>query len=220
MPTGAQNESKQPRKRSASLKARENAGNSKKPVTKRVKKSKTPEQAPPDVQPSSTPEPTSDAESDQSVDVSDHIYTLSTCCMLDKDQIFQDSDYCKIHEWSYRLFNVKCVKKIEKVCESGKYNTEWVSGNAVISARGVAKARALTIAVDDETSWRKVERFVEDWMKQGRKDIIVKLTTHWEKRKANSDAPELDEELVDKPKHMVFNQLIQIVQLIIHRLQR
>lgn len=46
----------------------------------------------------------------------------------------------------------------------------------MISAYRVVKSNTLAIAIEDDIGWRKVERFIESWMKQGHKDIIVKLT--------------------------------------------
>ena len=42
-------------------------------------------------------------------------------------------------------------------------------------------ADSLSIEVDDENGWRKVEKGVERWMLQSKKEIIVKLTILYKK---------------------------------------
>jgi major membrane immunogen (membrane-anchored lipoprotein) len=69
----------------------------------------------------------------------------------------------------------------------------------VISARGVAKANALSIVIEDENEWRKVETFIERWMKEGKREIVVKLTGTWRKKKGNILLDDDDEQCVGKP---------------------
>ena len=204
MPPATRNVSKQPRKRQSSVKARENAEIAVKPPPKRVKKKKSSEIRPRSLKPPSSSDSDSDIESIRSIDVSDHQYTLSTCCMLNKDEFLQDSDYLKLREWSYNAWNVQCIRKLEKASELSGFDPEWVSGRAVISARGVAKANALAIAVDDDTCWKKVERFIESWMKQGKQEITVKLTTQWKKKKGNIELLDDDDESIIKHKNVVY----------------
>jgi hypothetical protein len=175
-----------------------------KPPPKRVKKKKSSKIRPQSPKLPSSSDFDSDVESIRSIDVSDHQYTLSTCCMLNKDEFLHDSDYLKLREWSYNAWNIQCIRKLEKASESSGFDPEWVSGRAVISARGVVKANALAIAVDDDTCWKKVERFVESWMKQGKQEITVKLTTQWKKKKGNMELPDDDEENAMKPKNVVW----------------
>ena len=40
---------------------------------------------------------------------------------------------------------------------------------------------SLSIEVDDESGWKKVEKGVERWMLQNKKEIIVKLTVVYRK---------------------------------------
>jgi len=51
-----------------------------------------------------------------------------------------------------------------------------MSGKAVISSRRIHIANNFSIEVDDESGWKKVEKGVECWMLQNKKDINVKLT--------------------------------------------
>lgn len=50
----------------------------------------------------------------------------------------------------------------------------------------------LSIEVDDESGWRKVEKGVERWMLQNKKEIIVKLTAVY--RKVGGTAVESSED--------------------------
>ena len=56
-----------------------------------------------------------------------------------------------------------------------------MSGKAVISSKSMRIADSLSIEVDDENGWRKVEKGVERWMLQSKKEIIVKLTILYKK---------------------------------------
>ena len=51
-----------------------------------------------------------------------------------------------------------------------------MSDKAVISLKSMRIANSLSVEVDNENSWRKVEKGVERWMLQSKKEIIVKLT--------------------------------------------
>ena len=54
--------------------------------------------------------------------------------------------------------------------------TNFISGQAVISAKGVPIREHIKIVVEDENGWKKVEQGVEAWMHQKRVDIRVMLT--------------------------------------------
>jgi len=53
--------------------------------------------------------------------------------------------------------------------------TNFISGQAVISAKGVPIREHIKIVVEDENGWKKVEQGVEAWMHQKRVDIRVML---------------------------------------------
>ena len=110
------------------------------------------------------------------IDVSDHSYTLATLSTFGGSQIHADSDIHKIGEISFRQFNVATIKKVEKAAHKAKCDFEYDSGLAVISAKSIIKANWLNITCDDEGGWKKVETFIECWMKAGKRDINVKLS--------------------------------------------
>ena len=60
----------------------------------------------------------------------------------------------------------QCIRKLAKAGSDGDFEMDWVNGRAVISARGVTKANHLSVIIDDKNRRRKVEKFVERWMKE------------------------------------------------------
>ena len=60
--------------------------------------------------------------------------------------------------------------------ENHKLETNFISGQPVISAKGVPVCEHIKIVVEDENGWKKVEQGVEAWMHQKRVDIRVNLT--------------------------------------------
>ena len=94
----------------------------------------------------------------------------------------------------------------QKACKGGgdgDFETDWDNRRAVVSARGVSKANHLSIIIEDENGWQKVERFVERWMKEYRREIVVKLTVTWRKKKGNAFMDEDDEQDMGKSKPKV-----------------
>ena len=86
--------------------------------------------------------------------------------MLNTHEFLADSDIVKLGEFIYQTSIIKCIRKLAKAGEDGDFETDWVNGRAVISARGVTKANHLSVIIEDENGWRKVEKFVERWMKE------------------------------------------------------
>jgi hypothetical protein len=56
----------------------------------------------------------------------------------------------------------------------------------------------LPIAVEDETGWKKVERFVERWMRNYKHDIKVKLVIVYKKTKRTDGASSDEEDMRSK----------------------
>ena len=203
MPSTTRHTSNAPRKRAPSRKIQENAN---KPQGRPRKRAKT--QKPPCNSSSSSPAPSvaksvSDSELPSEIDVSDVQFTVSTTCMLNTHEFLADSDIVKLNEFSYTNWITKCIRKLAKAGEDGDFETDWVSGCAVISARGVTKANHLTIVIEDVYGWRKVEKFVERWMKEFKREILVRLTGTWRKKKGNVFVDVDDEQETGKPKATV-----------------
>jgi hypothetical protein len=211
MPSTTRHASNAPRKRTPSRKVQENANKPEGQPRKRAKtqKNKT-DSASPSPAPSSS-KSASEPESLPEIDVSDIKFTISTCCMLNTTEFFLDSDIVKLGEFSYHAWNTKCIRKLAKAGEDGDFDTDWDSGRAVVSARGVIKAHHLSIVVEDENGWRKVEKFVEQFMKQGRQEILVKLTVTWRKKKGNVFTDVNDEQDAGKSKPKVIKVFILLI---------
>jgi hypothetical protein len=108
-------------------------------------------------------------------DVSGEIFTLQKSCVMGVIPIIQDSDFVVLGEFSYRQFEISAIRKLTKASEAANTTFEWVSGKAVISSKSCRICDSLSIEVEDESSWKKVEKGVERWMLQNKKEIMVKL---------------------------------------------
>jgi hypothetical protein len=150
----------------------------------------------------------SESEPPSEIDVSDIQFTVSTSCMLNAHEFLADSDIVKLGEFIYQTWIIKCLRKLAKAGEDGDFETDWVNGRAVISARGVTKANYLSIIIEDKNGWRKVEKFVERWMKEYKREIVVKLIGTRRKKKGNVFIDEDDEQDVGKPKAMVYEVIL------------
>ena len=60
-------------------------------------------------------------------------------------------------------------------------------------------ADSLSIEVDDESGWKKVEKGVERWMLQNKKEINVKLTILY-KKLGETDVESSDDEALSNKK--------------------
>ena len=117
------------------------------------------------------------------VDTSNMKYTLSTVCLLGGSQIFANTEMPRLGEFNFRHFNVEIIKKVDAAARKSREEFEYESGNAQMSAKGINKSGILSFQADDEQGWSKVETFVEEWMKQLKRDIHVKLTMCFKRMK-------------------------------------
>jgi len=131
-------------------------------------------------------------------DVSNEIFVLQKSCMLGSTPIIEDSDFVRLGEFSFRQFETSAIRKLTKATEEGKTSFEWISGKAVISSKSMRIADSLSIEVEDENGWRKVEKGVERWMLQSKKEIIVKLTILYKKSGVTNAESSDDEALSSK----------------------
>jgi len=115
-------------------------------------------------------------------DVSEVEYTLSTSVMLSGVSIYADSMLTKLGQFNYQQSMIDTIKRLDKATEKSKKSFEWDSGTATLTAKGVAKARELTVVVEDGSSWLKVESFIERWMRDHKKNITVILTFQYRKQ--------------------------------------
>src|SRR5271169_2524568 len=185
MPSTTRHASNAPRKRASSCKVQENSNKPQGQPRKRAKTQKPPRNSTSPFPAPSVAESVSDSELPPKIDVSDVQFTVSTTCMLNTHEFLADSDIVKLNEFNYINWTTKCIRKLAKAGEDGDFETDWVSGRAVISARGVAKANHLTIVIEDVYGWKKAEKFVERWMKEFKREILVRLTGTWRKKKGD-----------------------------------
>src|SRR6266496_962183 len=82
-------------------------------------------------------------------------YTVIWVCMLGSISVEGDTDLYKLSEFNYREFNHLMVKKVTQVIEKSKIDFEWKSGSAALTYKGMSKANAIPIEVQDEEGWKK-----------------------------------------------------------------
>jgi hypothetical protein len=114
-------------------------------------------------------------------DVSNETYTLQKLVMLSGDSIIADTDFIKLGEFGYRQFEQQTIRKLDNAVKDTEVSFELVSGTAVVSAKGVTVGNSLQIMIEDCSCWQKVEKAVERWMLENRKQINVKLTILYKK---------------------------------------
>ena len=136
-------------------------------------------------------------------DVSGEIFTLMKFCMLGTEAVVEDTDFIRLGEFSYRQFEILAVRKVDKAAQDAKVEFEWGSGQVVISSKGTRVADNISITVEDESGWRKVEHGVERWMLENRKSILVKLTIVY-KRKGGTSTVISDDDGGDSKKVPTF----------------
>ena len=95
------------------------------------------------------------------IDISNVQFILSTSCILNAHDFLINLDIVKLGEFSYNMWNTKCIRKLAKTGEDSGFDIDWIRGCVVISARGVKKANHLSLIIEDENGWRKIEKFVE-----------------------------------------------------------
>jgi len=107
--------------------------------------------------------------------ISQETYTLH------KSVVVSDTDFLKPEEFDYRQFETHNIRKLDDAAQKGGYEFEFTSGTATISAKGVRVMDNIVIAVEDNHSWKKVEKGIERWMLANKKEIIVKVSVVYTK---------------------------------------
>jgi hypothetical protein len=181
MPPSTRNMAQTPRPRKPSAKARANASKISKPEPKThvPKKFVSPDALVAEPTPElleSSPPPI-----EVPIDVSDVKYTLAMSCMLGATSIFTDTKKYKLGQFQLQDFTGTVIKKLVKAINSAKYTVEWDSATAVISYDRCAKAGWLSIDVEEDSRWKNVEEWIEEWMIKKRDNITVKLVINYGK---------------------------------------
>ena len=116
-------------------------------------------------------------------DVSAENFTVKFSCFLGDLLVYEDTNYVLLGEFSYRQFDIQCVRKVDKAAQETNAEVEWVSGQAIISGNKIRVQDNHSIIVDNKEGWRKVEKGVELALKGGKSAIHVKLTVRYKKKK-------------------------------------
>ena len=205
MATQTRKQSSAPRKRKPSRIVRENHENTTVNQPKRAKRSPFvhPDQI--DLSPSPEPPASPPAAIKAPEDVSDVEYTLSTSVMLSGISIYADSMLTKLGQFNHRQCEIDTIKRLDKATEKSKTSFEWDTGTATLTAKGIAKARELTIVVEDGFGWLKVESFIERWMRDHKKDITVMLVFQYRKKSPVDVDSDDDENDVKKGRMVCFS---------------
>ena len=145
----------------------------------------------------STPAPSEPSPSpiEISVNVSDVKYTLAMSCTLGTTPIFTDTKKFKLGQFQLQDFTGSIIKKLAKAVNSGKYTVEWDHATVVISADRFAKAGWISVDVEEESKWKVIEEWIEEFMVKKRINITAKLVVVY--RKVERDDVESSDE--DEP---------------------
>jgi hypothetical protein len=195
MPSSTRKMAQTPRPRKPSAKARANAAKISKPEPKTHVPKKfinpgtlVPEPTPEPLEPSPPPV-------EVPIDVSNVKYTLAMSCMLGATSIFTDTKKFKLGQFQLQDFTGTIIKKLVKATNSAKYTVEWDSATAIISSDRCPKAGWISIDVEEDSRWKVIEEWIEEWMIKKRDNITVKLVINYCKVERD-DAESSDE---DKP---------------------
>jgi len=87
------------------------------------------------------------------------------------------------------------IKLLAKAANNAKHLVEWESATAVISADRVAKTNWIHLRVEEDSNWKEVEEWIEEWMRKKRDNIAVRLTVNYQKV-ARDDVESSDDDAV------------------------
>ena len=136
-------------------------------------------------------------------DISLETYTLYKSVMLGDITVVGDTDFLKHKEFDYRQFETQAIRKLDKVVSDDKRGFEYVSGSALIGAKNVPVKHSMLITLEDNFCWAKVERGIERWMLENKKEITVQLMILY-KNTEESDSESSDDDRPPKKKVFIF----------------
>ena len=135
-------------------------------------------------------------------DISLETYTLYKSVMLGDITVIGDTDFLKHKEFDYRQFETQAIRKLDKAVSDDKCGFEYESGSALIGTKNVPAKHSMLITLEDNFCWAKVERGIERWMLENKKEITVKLTILY-KKTGESDSESSDDDRPSKKKVFV-----------------
>ena len=118
---------------------------------------------------------------EMSVDVSHVKYNLAMSCMLGTAHVFTDTKKFKLKQFQLQDFTGTIIKKLAKAANPAKYKVEWDSATAVISADRFGKAGWISVDIEEDTKWKVIEEWIQEFMIKKRINITVKLVVIYRK---------------------------------------
>ena len=144
------------------------------------------------------------------LDIQNQVFTISHCIMLGSTPVEEDAECVKLGEFKYRNFEVQVIKLVDRVATKAGCGFEWQSGKAVVSAKLMGKDNWIIINIADDTAWKKVEQFIENFMRTGKKEIKVKLTFMYNKKRGQDMLDSDSKEEGGKKKVLHSNAILMI----------
>src|SRR5437762_3219492 len=87
----------------------------------------------------------------------------------------------------------KIRDNLSKATKKAKVDFEYIKGSAMLGAKGVTKAAERPLTINDEEGWKKAESFVESFMREKKKDVVLTLALKYAKV-CDDDDEEMDVE--------------------------
>ena len=147
-------------------------------------------------EPESTPE--AEAPPKPPKNISLETYTLIKSVLLGTVAVIEDTDFLKHDEFDFLQFQTQAIRKLDKAIPDASRTFELVSGSATITAKNVPARLHLVMVVEDGLGWIKVEKGIERWMLENKKEISVKLAMIYRKTGESDDDSSDDEKLSRK----------------------
>ena len=114
--------------------------------------------------------------------------------------VIGDTDFLKHKEFDYRQFETQVIRKLDKAASDNKNGFEYISGSALIDAKNIPVKYNILIILEDNFYWAKIERGIERWMLENKKEIIVKLAILY-KKTGESDSESSDDNRSSKKRY-------------------
>ena len=143
-------------------------------------------------------------------DLSQHKFTLSWAFMLGSTEAAADSIKYHLGEFNYREFMADGIKKVAQAAIKAKIDFEYVSASGTLGGKGMSKASELRLKVDDEEGWIKAESFVEDLMREKKKNLVMRLVFKYAKKCPDDDSGSDEEITTNNKGKKVHLHLLQI----------
>jgi len=136
-------------------------------------------------------------------------FMLSWSLLLDSIEIDSDSELLVLGEFNYREFNANAIKTIARATAKVKAGYEYIKGSATLGAKGVMKVNERPLTINDEERWKKAENFIESFMREKRRDIVLSFAMRFAKVCNGDEEESEDEKSAKKKGNKVYIHLLQ-----------